>query len=190
MDPARYKHPRPELLPWPGSGQRVGLRPLTIGELQTAEAVVQSWSKQHLVASLIARVQVLALSLCEPLPPHSPLFAPPELAERLTSEVAGWLYARWERVQRDHVPDTLELERALVRSLPDSGLLAVEGALTPDGLCAFYGLPLAALTLGQVSYFLALRSAYDRLYGHTGAGTRAISRRMLEERSSPREEQV
>lgn len=120
------------------------------------------------IVGVVARATGLTLDQAKALYPH-------QLVE---------VHRAWSQVQADNAPPADALGAALKLAMLDEAEIVVDGASafmapTPS---EFYGKPIAELTVGQVSYYSLVRSAFHEL--HVDNSGRKVSRSWLTKAAS------
>lgn len=91
-----------------------------------------------------------------------------------------YLYEQWSHIQTKSMPDLRDLREALRKRVNLDGNVMIDGlaAYHSENAGTYYGKPINDLTVGQLFYFLYLRSAYDEFHGPESAGKK-VSREWL-----------
>jgi len=163
VDVARYRGNAPRLMRVAGFAAAVPIRALTRGELLTVDDTISQTFGDHYHPARSQGVQLEALRLA---------CAEPEIG-RLPPRAIDSLFAAWETVQGEHMPDIDRLGAEVELQLAEG-----EGSLLSDAHAAghasspadFFGVPTGALTDGQLAYYLTLRAAHAR-WADRGGGS-------------------
>lgn len=177
MDVLRAKEPGCRWATWPDQGDRVALAALSPAAAVRADRAADAWLEAHGTRD----EGLLELERCCQVV-ASAAGLPVEVVRERAPEAVLAVYGAWESHQDAALPEPLALQEALRRGvLRDNHIqwdgLAAYHAETP---AAYYGRPVAELTLGQLCYYLSLSAAYEEAYGPE-SGDRMVSREWLEQ---------
>lgn len=173
MNVAKYKCPTSH--PVTARGLTLNLRPLSPTEIDRALEKARALFEAHYISTdgysfqLEEYLRILAASSGYPVD---------FLRQNLFPRLVIYLFSRWSRIQQDHTPDMDRLGKHLRWGVALDPDISIDGATVwhSSNASEFYGQPTEKLTVGQMAYYLLLKSAFAEIH----ITEKKVSKRWLE----------